>query len=162
MDSFNVYGSTIYRAYLAIPFIFELRSIIDWTFTRTALDVFQWIKLAQVQADMYVAKCVNKDYMKHKLGKQQPFWKKLAIGFTLTIFVLTLIIFPIILFSSLNPYPKIDHVTGGSMSMEIKVTMNDGVSGQNETLSYTLFTTEHVTSNFALNNTQYDSLDFND
>ena len=48
------------------------------------------------------------------------------------------------------------------MSMEIKVTMNDGVSGQNETLSYTLFTTEHVTSNFALNSTQYDSLDFND
>ena len=69
VDSFNVYGSTIYRAYLAIPFIFELRSIIDWTFTRTALDVFQWIKLAQVQADLYVAKCVNKDYMKHKLGK---------------------------------------------------------------------------------------------
>lgn len=48
VDSFNVYSSSIYRAYLAIPFIFELRSIIDWTFTKTALDVFQWIKLAQV------------------------------------------------------------------------------------------------------------------
>ena len=93
VDQFNVYGSTIYRAYLAIPFIFELRSIIDWTFTKTALDVFQWIKLAQVQADMYVAKCVNKDYMNHKLGKQQPFWKKVVIGCTLTVFVLALIIF---------------------------------------------------------------------
>ena len=46
VDSFNPASSLIYRGYLAIPFIFELRSIIDWTFTATALDVFQWIKLA--------------------------------------------------------------------------------------------------------------------
>jgi len=30
----------IFKVYLAVPFIFELRSIIDWTFTATALDVF--------------------------------------------------------------------------------------------------------------------------
>ena len=40
VDSFNPASSLIYRGYLAIPFIFELRSIIDWTFTATALDVF--------------------------------------------------------------------------------------------------------------------------
>ena len=48
VDSFNPISSYIYRGYLAIPFIFELRSIIDWTWTGTALDVFQWIKLARV------------------------------------------------------------------------------------------------------------------
>ena len=40
VDSFNPISSYIYRGYLAIPFLFELRSIIDWTFTATALDVF--------------------------------------------------------------------------------------------------------------------------
>ena len=69
VDSFDPISSYVYRGYLAIPFIFELRSIIDWTFTATALDVFQWIKLAQIQANMYVAKCVNKDYMSRKLGQ---------------------------------------------------------------------------------------------
>jgi hypothetical protein len=29
-----------FRVFLGIPFIFELRSIIDWTFTSTSLDVF--------------------------------------------------------------------------------------------------------------------------
>ena len=48
VNNFNSIPSYVYRAYLAIPFIFELRSIIDWTFTTTALDVFQWIKLAQI------------------------------------------------------------------------------------------------------------------
>ena len=110
-------SSSIYRTYLAIPFIFELRSIIDWTFTKTALDVFQWIKLAQVQADMYVAKCVNKQYMRHKLGQPQPFWKKLFIGFSLTLFVLILIIGPIIIFSGLNPSTNTDPITGGSIAV---------------------------------------------
>lgn len=68
MDSFNPVSGVIYRGYLAIPFIFELRTLIDWTFTTTALDAFQWIKLSQVQADLYVAKCVNKDYMERTLG----------------------------------------------------------------------------------------------
>jgi hypothetical protein len=46
VDRFDVISSYTYRGYLAIPFIFELRSIIDWTFTATALDVFQWLKLS--------------------------------------------------------------------------------------------------------------------
>ena len=40
MDSFNPVSGVIYRAYLAIPFIFELRTLIDWTFTTTSLDAF--------------------------------------------------------------------------------------------------------------------------
>lgn len=48
MDRFDPISGYTFRGFLAIPFIFELRSIIDWTFTSTALDVFQWIKLAQI------------------------------------------------------------------------------------------------------------------
>lgn len=48
--------------FMNIPFIFELRVIIDWTYTRTALDVFQWIKLAKIQADVYYSKSLNISY----------------------------------------------------------------------------------------------------
>ena len=68
VNNFNPVASVIYRGYLAIPFVFELRSIIDWTFTTTALDVFQWIKLAQIQANLYVAKCVNRYYYDKIIG----------------------------------------------------------------------------------------------
>mmetsp|Transcript_25026 Transcript_25026/g.17692 ORF Transcript_25026/g.17692 Transcript_25026/m.17692 type:complete len:105 (-) Transcript_25026:1318-1632(-) len=40
MDKYQPINSYIFRGFLAIPFIFELRSIVDWTFTKTALDVF--------------------------------------------------------------------------------------------------------------------------
>jgi len=45
------YGSlnrNTFNVYMQVPFLFELRLFIDWTFTNTALDLFQWIKLAQI------------------------------------------------------------------------------------------------------------------
>lgn len=113
MDSFNPVSGVIYRAYLGVPFIFELRTLIDWTFTTTALDAFQWIKLAQIQNNMFVAKCVNKDYMERPLGKKVRKWEKITIGCGLVFFIVLMIIGPIILFSSLNPISKIDNPTGG-------------------------------------------------
>lgn len=45
----NAYGSLnrqVLNGFMQIPFLFELRIFIDWTFTKTSLDLFQWIKLA--------------------------------------------------------------------------------------------------------------------
>ena len=106
VNNFNPAASIIYRGYLAIPFVFELRSIIDWTFTTTALDVFQWIKLAQIQANLYVAKCVNRYYFDKKIGKPATKVEKIGMGFPLMLGVLTLIIGPIVLFSTINPIKK--------------------------------------------------------
>ena len=99
MDTFNPVTGVVYRGYLAIPFIFELRTLIDWTFTTTALDAFQWIKLAQIQANLYVAKCVNKDYMERPLGERIKKWEKIVVGFGLVAFIILMIVGPIVLFS---------------------------------------------------------------
>lgn len=35
----------LFRVYRAIPFIWEMKVIIDWTVTHTCLDLFQWFRL---------------------------------------------------------------------------------------------------------------------
>lgn len=40
MGNFDVVSKAIFQVWYYIPFLFELRTIIDWTFARTALDVF--------------------------------------------------------------------------------------------------------------------------
>ncbi len=40
MGSYTSVSSTIFTAWYYTPFLFELRTIIDWTFTKTALNVF--------------------------------------------------------------------------------------------------------------------------
>jgi len=33
------------KIFKAIPFLWELRTFTDWTFTTTGLDIIQWFKL---------------------------------------------------------------------------------------------------------------------
>jgi hypothetical protein len=47
-------NSTAFQIYRAIPFLYELRIIIDWTFTTTALDLIQWFKLEDIFATLYM------------------------------------------------------------------------------------------------------------
>jgi len=53
-----------------IPFLWELRIIIDWTFTKTAIDLFQWFKFEQLYANFFLAKCLNKAYIAHPRGEK--------------------------------------------------------------------------------------------
>lgn len=119
VDQFDLVSCYTYRAYLAIPFIFELRTIVDWTFTATALDVFQTIKLAQIQANFYVNKCINAGYFTKPLGKKQGFFMKFGEGFVLMIFVLVLLLGPILLFSQINPVGQVNLVTQGFLRFSI-------------------------------------------
>lgn len=52
---------------------------------------------------MYMAKCDNRSYMAHPLGKVVPKIEKCVLGITLIAIIMALIGGPILLFSSLNP-----------------------------------------------------------
>lgn len=65
--------SLVYRIsfniYRALPFLYELRSVIDWTFTSTSLDIFQWFKMEDAYANLYSVKSEMNDRREtHKLG----------------------------------------------------------------------------------------------
>lgn len=68
LGSYDPASKATYQTWYYTPFLFELRTIIDWTFTSTSLDVFQSISLAQIQSDMYIAKCYNRPYMTKPIG----------------------------------------------------------------------------------------------
>lgn len=129
MGNYSSVSSTLFTVWYYIPFLFELRTIIDWTFTKTALSVFQAIKLAQVQSDMYMAKCSNKASKEKELGSAIGFVTKMVIGGGLLIFVFALIIGPMFLFSSLNPITVPNPVQSGVLSLSIDITnTTEGIS----------------------------------
>jgi hypothetical protein len=45
MEHYSVVHANIFKVYRAVPFLFELKTIYDWTFSETALNLFQWVKL---------------------------------------------------------------------------------------------------------------------
>lgn len=77
------------------------------------------MKLAQVQSDLYIAHCTNKEYSKKPLGESQSWVSKFLFGGGLLIFVFTLIIAPMLLFSKLNPLAVNSFVKSGALSLAI-------------------------------------------
>lgn len=43
--------------YRSIPFVYEIRSILDWTLTPTTLTLMEWLKFEDIFAELFLVKC---------------------------------------------------------------------------------------------------------
>jgi piezo-type mechanosensitive ion channel component 1/2 len=91
------------KVWRAIPFIFELKTILDWTFTKTSLHFYYWIKLEDIHATLFRRKVELDNLKKYPPTETVTNWSKLFAGFLLFVGIISLIFFPLFFFSNLNP-----------------------------------------------------------
>ena len=41
----------------AVPFLYELRALLDWTCSATPLNWYQWLKLEDIRASLFIEQC---------------------------------------------------------------------------------------------------------
>jgi len=68
MQWYNDVGFVIAQVYILLPFIVEIRCLLDWIFAKTSLDIFQFWQLFNYHWEMYVFWCGNKWYTIKPLG----------------------------------------------------------------------------------------------
>jgi hypothetical protein len=119
LKSYNNFSNIMVKVYYAIPFLFELKVLMDWTFikvaylnpiNKTSLDVFQWFKLENIQSLMHSAKIQSNDYLERKVGATITPFIKLSLGCSLVLFILLCMFGPLVLFSTLNPSTELNLV----------------------------------------------------
>ena len=94
----------MFKVYRAIPFLYEIRTIIDWTCTKTSIDLFQWFKLEDAYCTLYNTKAdMDSRKADHKFGEHRPLSEKIMFGCCLSTLLILVLLFPIFLFSSMNP-----------------------------------------------------------
>lgn len=88
-----------FLVYKAVPFLYELRTLLDWTCTRTTSNFRQWVKLADIQDQLYI-----NGYRRHveqsssrEYGEKRSFFEKLTTGTGVTVALFFLLWFPLIL-----------------------------------------------------------------
>ncbi|KAJ7977462.1 piezo-type mechanosensitive ion channel-like [Quillaja saponaria] len=110
-----------YRLYRALPFLYELRCVLDWSCTTTALTMYDWLKLEDINASLYLVKCdavLNR--AKHKQGEKQTKMTKCCNGICLFFILICVIWAPMLMYSSGNPTNIANPIKDASIQVDIR------------------------------------------
>eukprot|EP00754_Rhynchopus_humris_P030721 Rhum_TRINITY_DN15289_c9_g1::Rhum_TRINITY_DN15289_c9_g1_i1::g.144465::m.144465 len=96
---------SVYNGVRVIPFLWEIRVLLDWSCSSTGLKLPYWLKLEDVRHEMYARKIDNLDTEDKKLkrGQSYPRFNKCLSGLSLMVFMLFLIFFPLLYYSTFSP-----------------------------------------------------------
>ena len=142
----------IYSGFKAIPFINEIKLAIDWTFTKTSLDLFQWAKFESVYDTIYITLCSMTAKKIRPIGKQMTKFEKILLGWIVWIILLIVLVGPMLLFSDLNPMKKLNNVDGASISIKFSIVsdvMNNFTLFENKQVSTIKEMNDDIWSNFS-------------
>ncbi|CAF3942375.1 unnamed protein product, partial [Rotaria sp. Silwood1] len=91
----------LYRIYISIPFLFELRTFINRLFTDTSLGVTNWLKLEDIYSNTYLVKCARYSEKNDpiKRGETQTKTKKDSFFCLLLVILILLILSSLIIFT---------------------------------------------------------------
>lgn len=99
---------------MGIPFLYELRTVMDWIWTDTTMTLFDWLKLEDIFVNIFRLKCGRKmesDFPAPSGTKKKSISKYMMGGLTLAILVIC-IWFPLAIFALSNtvgtPNPPYD------------------------------------------------------
>ncbi|KFD49361.1 hypothetical protein M513_09724 [Trichuris suis] len=94
----------IFTGYRSVPFLYELRTLIDWIWIETSMPLFDYINMENIFARVYSTKC-NRQYEKEypvPRGKPKTFTVKYGMGIPILLLLITLLWLPLLLFSTVN------------------------------------------------------------
>jgi hypothetical protein len=112
---------TAWRTYKAIPFVWEMKVIIDWTVTSTCLDLFQWFKLDDAYNTLYYNQVQSDNRRSRPEFQQRSTWEKILQGFCFALGLIFVILAPILLFSGINPIMVKNPVNSGTLTIDIEL-----------------------------------------
>ena len=101
--------------YTAIPFAVELRCLLDFTMSKTALDLFQFYQLFWYHYELYAAKVANRYYGIKVLGMRIDRIEKCISGVLISFIMMFMLVGPFILFSEYGGLVATNPALDGSL-----------------------------------------------
>lgn len=53
---YNYVNMFLFKGFMMVPFLFELRTVMDWMWTDTSMTIFDWIKMEDIFAHIFQLK----------------------------------------------------------------------------------------------------------
>ncbi|XP_043493596.1 piezo-type mechanosensitive ion channel component isoform X2 [Polistes fuscatus] len=98
---YSIVNYVLFKGFMLVPFLFELRAVMDWIWTDTSMTIMDWFKMEDIFASIYQIKCmrgVETDFPQPRGEKKKQMSKYLVGGGALCV-IIGLIWFPLLLFA---------------------------------------------------------------
>ncbi|KAL7205082.1 hypothetical protein ACSBR2_018075 [Camellia fascicularis] len=110
-----------FRVYRALPFLYELRCVLDWSCTTTALTMYDWLKLEDIHGSLFLVKCdADLNRVRQRPGQKQTKMTKFCNGICLFLVLLCVIWAPMLMYSSGNPTNIANPIKDASVRIDLK------------------------------------------
>ncbi|XP_063838505.1 piezo-type mechanosensitive ion channel component isoform X2 [Ostrinia nubilalis] len=112
--SYHFLNMLFFRGFMAVPFLFELRTLMDWIWTDTSMTLMDWLKMEDIFASVFLLKCSRyvEDEFPQPRGMKKSNVSKYLLGGGVLAFVIAIIWFPLVFFAFGNtvgePNPPTD------------------------------------------------------
>nr|XP_054748646.1 piezo-type mechanosensitive ion channel component 2-like [Lytechinus pictus] len=117
--NYNLVSLVLFYGWRVIPFLTELRTLMDWIWTDTTLSLSHWLQVEDIYANVYPIKCFRNREVAYPVprGTKTSWIIKYGVGGGMLIALIFVIWFPLILISFANTTSIMNPPS--SMSVEI-------------------------------------------
>ena len=105
-----------------MPFLWELRAILDWTVAHTSLELFSFLKLEDIHAGLCVVRADMLYRKAYPRGVAVPKLDKSYMGMLAVLALLLVVTGPLLIFSSASPISEPNPVVAASASLSFIAT----------------------------------------
>ncbi|XP_034113348.1 piezo-type mechanosensitive ion channel component [Drosophila albomicans] len=106
--SYSMVNYVAFKVYMEIPFLYILRTSLDWLCIDTTLTVMEWIKMEDIFQSVFIVRCyrqMDSDFPVMR-GEPKAFYAKCLIGGTIILVLITFIWSPLFIFALVGTVGK--------------------------------------------------------
>ncbi|CAH1133196.1 unnamed protein product [Ceutorhynchus assimilis] len=98
---YSMVNMFLFKGFMLVPFLFELRAVMDWMWTETSMGVFDWLKMEDIFSHIFALKCSRnmEDEYPQPRGTKKGYMVKYLMGGGLLVGIVGIIWFPLVFFS---------------------------------------------------------------